>query len=516
MIGEQRARCPLAPQAGRLCYFRHMEIAIVGRPNVGKSALFNRLAGRRIAIVHGQPGITRDRISARCEIGGQTARLWDTGGIVGAGESQLTADVQAEAHRAMEESDLILFVVDGQDGLNPMDRELARMLRKLRKRVLVLVNKIDDPKHDTRADEFSALGFENVIAISAAHGRGIAELLKQIASVFVEEIQHPVADGEHPTSNEEKVRELGAGQRTAIAIVGRPNAGKSSLINALLRDRRTIVSQIPGTTRDAIDIEYERDGERYRFIDTAGIRQRSRHSSSVEVFSVMRAEKTIARADICVLVVDAAEGIKAQDRRVAALIQKARKACLIALNKWDLVRQSVTPTTVEGSRRASFKVTSTGSLGSARDDRLSARKAIESAIANARAELFFIDYAPVLITSALTGQHADRIFKMIERIRRAAGRHIGTGKLNRALRAAFAANPPPMVKGNRLKLFYAAQSSGDESRAVAPPEFALFVNSPRLLTQPYARFLETKIRELEPYPGLPILLKTRVRAPTSS
>src|SRR5256885_8346628 len=450
-----------------------MDIAIVGRPNVGKSALFNRIAGRRIAIVHGQPGITRDRISAKCEIHGQPFRLWDTGGIVGAGETQLTADVRTEAARAMEESDLILFIVDGQDGLNPMDRELARLVRKLHKPVLLLVNKIDDPKHEARADEFSALGFENVLPLSAAHGRGIPELLEKIENFLpASEIKSQTGNIKHPI---------------AIAIIGRPNAGKSSLINALLRDRRTIVSEIPGTTRDAIDIEYERNAKRYLFIDTAGIRQRSRHSSSVEVFSVMRAEKTISRADICVLVVDAAEGIKAQDRRIAALIQKARKACVIALNKWDLVRTT---------RKQ--------------------RQTMEDAIANARAELFFIDYAPVLVTSALTGEHADRIFKMIERIRRAARAHIGTGKLNRALRAAFAANPPPMVKGKRLKLFYATQSSGNESREFAPPEIVLFVNSPRLLTQPFARFLEAKIRELEPYPGLPILLTCRARSSTSS
>ena len=450
-----------------------MNIAIAGRPNVGKSALFNRIAGRRIAIVHGQPGITRDRISAKCEIGGKTFRLWDTGGIVGAGETQLPDEVRASAEVAMAESDLILLVVDGQDGVNPMDRELARLIRKLHKPVLLLVNKIDDPKHEPRADEFSALGFEDVFPISAAHGRGVPELLEKIENFL------PAADLKAQISN--------LTHPIAVAILGRPNAGKSSLINALLGDRRAIVSEIPGTTRDAVDVEYEREGKRFLFIDTAGIRARSKHSSSVEVFSVMRAEKTITRADICVLVIDAAEGIKAQDRRIAALIQKARKACVIVLNKWDLVRM-----------------------------RRKQRQIMEDAIANARAELFFIDYAPVLVTSALTGEHADKIFKMIERIRRAARAHIGTGKLNRALRAAFAANPPPMVKGKRLKLFYATQSSGNESREFAPPEIVLFVNSPRLLPQPYARFLEAKIRELEPYPGLPILLTCRARTSTSS
>src|SRR5438067_1471155 len=313
-----------------------MNIAIVGRPNVGKSALFNRIAGRRIAIVHGQPGITRDRILAKCEIHGQPFRLWDTGGIVGAGETQLTADVQAEAARAMEESELILLVVDGQDGLNPMDRELARVIRKLRKPVLLLVNKIDDPKHETRADEFSALGFENVLSISAAHGRGMPELLQQIDRFLPDSggTEYRTPNTEPQTPNGQRSGETGVEHPVALAIIGRPNAGKSSLINALLRDRRTIVSEIPGTTRDAVDIEYEREGKRYLFTDTAGIRARSKHSSSVEVFSVMRAEKNITRGDICVLVIDAAEGIKAQDRRIAALIQKARKACVSARNNW--------------------------------------------------------------------------------------------------------------------------------------------------------------------------------------
>src|SRR4029079_7801880 len=266
-------------------------------------------------------------------------------------------------------------------------------------------------------------------------------------------------------ASDPKAQTLNLAHPIAVAILGRPNAGKSSLINALLRDRRAIVSEIPGTTRDAVDIEYEREGKRFLFIDTAGIRAPSKHSSSVEVFSVMRAEKTITRADICVLVIDAAEGIKAQDRRIAALIQNARKACVIALNKWDLVRTN---------RKQ--------------------RQTMEAVIANARAELFFIDYAPVLVTSALTGEHADKIFKMIERIRRAARAHIGTGKLNRALRMDFAANPPPMVKGRRIKLVYSTQSSVENTREFAPPEVVLFVNSPRLLPQPYARFLEAKIR----------------------
>src|SRR5438876_3443920 len=442
-------------------------VAIIGRPNVGKSALFNRIARRRIAIVHGEPGITRDRISTEAEAAGKKFTLWDTGGIIGGGETELTDQVRASAERAMKDSDLVLFVVDAQEGLNPIDSDLARFVRRQRKPVLLVVNKVDHPIHQGYSDEFAQLGFDKAFSVSAAHGTNVNELLSEIGRLL--------PDGSGTAKG-------GMANVVKVAIIGRPNAGKSSLINVLVGNRRSIVSELPGTTRDSVDIQYEREGRPYVFIDTAGIRARSKHSTSVEVFSVMRAEKTIERADICVLIVDSTEGAKRQDRRIAGLIQKASKPCIILLNKWDLVRP-------------------------ARNQ----RGTMDELIASARAELFFIDYAPVLVTSALTGEHANRIFKMIERIRRAAHAHIGTGKLNRALRAAFAENPPPMAKGKRLKLFYATHSSGDQSCEFAPPEIVLFVNSPRLLTQPFARFLEAKIRELEPYPGLPILLTCRAR-----
>jgi GTPase len=441
-------------------------VAIVGRPNVGKSALFNRLAKRRIAIVHDQPGITRDRISIEVEANGKTFTLWDTGGIMGAGEAQLSREVRAAAERAISESTLILFLVDARDGLNPLDREVARSLRKTGKPVLLVVNKIDDPKHENLASEFDALGFENKISISAAHGRGIAALTTAIAEALPE-ISQPL----NPST-----------LQLRLAVVGRPNAGKSSLVNALLRDRRTIVSELPGTTRDAVDMEYEYAGKRYVLIDTAGIRARSKHSNSVEVFSVMRAEKTIERADLCLIIIDAADGVRAQDRRIAALIQKAQKACIIVLNKWDLVSRG---------RKS--------------------RETMQRLIEDARAELFFLNYAPMLVTSALTHEHTARIFRVIEKVRRATGVHIGTGRLNRLLHDAFASNPPPMSRGKRPKLFYATQAPADAQRALPPPEFVLFVNSPALFPPPFTRFLESKIREAEPYPGLPILLKLRAR-----
>src|SRR6266576_4869011 len=269
-------------------------VAIVGRPNVGKSALFNRLVRRKIAIVHDQPGITRDRLSATCTRGEQPFTLWDTGGIFGAGESELTQQVRHAAENALRESDLLLFVVDGKEGLSPVDAELARMLRKSRKPVVLVINKIDVEKHDPLAAEFDSLGFEKIISVSAEHNRGISELLDAI------ELQLPSpANIEHPTLVRHSLGEGGSKVEgpigIAIAIVGRPNVGKSSLINSIVHVERAIVSELPGTTRDAIDIVYERDGLKFLFIDTAGIRRRGKVSSSAEVFSVMRAERSIRR-----------------------------------------------------------------------------------------------------------------------------------------------------------------------------------------------------------------------------
>jgi len=445
-------------------------VAIVGRPNVGKSALFNRLVGRKIAIVHDQPGITRDRISAICNRGARSFTLWDTGGLaVSQSRDELSGQVRRAAEEALHDSDLLLFVVDAKEGLSPIDEELARMLRKARKPAVLVINKIDIEKHEPLAAEFDSLGFEPSFLISAEHDRGISELLSEIER----RLPSP-ANTEHRTSNIE-------GQ-IAIAIVGRPNVGKSSLINSIVRRERAIVSELPGTTRDAIDILYERDGRKFVFIDTAGIRRRGKHSSSVEVFSVMRAERSIRRADVCVLIVDLTMGVTAQDKRIAGLIQKARKPAIIVLNKWDLVRQR-------------------------RGEKQTARQLIEEG----SKRIFFLEYAPALITSALTGENVEKLFASIEIIQRAARQRIGTGVLNRLLRQAFEANPPPMVKGRRLKLFYAAQAGGKEEPQLQSLEFVLFVNDPRLMNETYRRYLEARIRKAEPYPGLPITLTLRPR-----
>ena len=443
-------------------------VAIVGRPNVGKSALFNRLIGRKIAIVHDQPGITRDRISTICTRGARPFTLWDTGGLsVPQSRDELSTQVRRAAQEALRDSDLLLFVVDAKEGLSPIDEDLARMLRKSQKPVVLVINKIDNEKHEPLAAEFDSLGFEPSLSISAEHGRGITDLLAAI----VQRLSSPPHDS-RVTSHDS----------LAIAILGRPNVGKSSLINSIVRSERAIVSELPGTTRDAIDISYERDGRQFVFIDTAGIRPRGKRSSSVEVFSVMRAERSIRRADLCVLIVDLTMGATAQDKRIAGLIQKARKPAIIVLNKWDLVR----PT---------------------RGEKQAARQLVQET----RARIFFLEYVPMLITSALTGENVEKLFVSIEKVQRAARQHIGTGILNRLLRQAFEANPPPLVKGRRLKLFYAAQTSEKAQPQLQSLEFVLFVNDPRLMNETYCRYLETRIRKAEPYPGLPITLTLRPR-----
>jgi len=447
-------------------------VAIVGRPNVGKSALFNRLIGRRIAIVHNQPGITRDRISGVCTRGAQPLVVWDTGGVAGIGESELTAQVRRTVERAIQDSDILLFIVDAKHGLSPVDQELARMLRKSHKAVILVINKIDTEKQENLTADFASLGFSRSQSISAEHNRGISELLQAIDELLLPpyaavEIKHQKSNIEHSL---------------AIAIIGRPNVGKSSLINSIVRSERAIVSELPGTTRDAVDISYRRDGHEFLFIDTAGIRRRGKHSSSVEVFSVMRAERSIRRADLCVLIVDLTMGVTAQDKRIAGLIQKARKAAIVVLNKWDLIKP-----------------------------KRNQKQAITRLVDETRIRIFFLNHAPILVASALTAENIDKVFTLMEHVRRAAQQRIGTGVLNRLLRAAFAANPPPMVSGRRLKLFYAAQTRGKQDRQLQAPEFVLFVNDPRLFSETYRRYLEARIRKTQLYPGLPILLTLRPR-----
>ncbi len=448
-------------------------VAIVGRPNVGKSALFNRLAKRKIAIVHDQPGVTRDRISAPCMATTIPCTIIDTGGIGATLDDGFAAQVSLEADIAMQTADLILFVVDAQDGLTPVDLDLGGKLRKAKPPVMLVVNKVDDDKHTRHADEFAKLGFGEAIRVSAEHGKGMQfltdrmdEFLKPLAG----EIEEAIAAAEE------------AGIK--LAIIGKPNAGKSSLVNAILQDQRTIVSEIAGTTRDAIDLPCEFSGERFTLIDTAGLRPRSKRDSSVEVFSAMRTERSVRRADLCVLVIDLAAGITAQDRKIAQMVLEEKKPCLIILNKFDLYHP---------------------------DAPLKARKL--EAEEHVKRELFFLSYAPFLTVSAKSGQAVETVLKEVLKIRKLAANVPSTGKLNRMLHEAFQINPPPTDKrsAKRLKLYYATAAVNEKYSTIPVPTFVLFVNDKALMPTSYEQYLANRLREFNPVPAVPVVFSVRSR-----
>ena len=443
-------------------------VAIVGRPNVGKSALFNRLAGRKISIVHDMPGVTRDRITSVCKLGNDPFEIIDTGGIGANVDASFTGQVRAEVEIALAAADVLIFVVDGQDGLAPLDQELAKMLRRTAKPLLLAINKIDVDQHMPRAAEFSRMGFENQIAISAEHNRGILPLV-----AWTERLLPPAVYAAPDPALRPPIK---------IAIVGRPNVGKSSLTNAILQDDRTLVSPISGTTRDAVDIPYERHGNRYVLIDTAGIRPRGKVDNSVEVFSVMRSETSIRRSDLCCLVIDATMGVTAQDKKIAGMIQAAHKPCVVAINKWDLIKE-----------------------------RTEDKEALTAVLDEIRAELFFLDYAPTLLVSAKTGAEMTRLFKTIERVQKEAQTRIGTGVLNRLFQSAIAAQPPASRSGKRLKILFVTQPDSVSETSFNVPKFILFVNDEKLLDETYRRFLEARLREHAPYTGCPLLFHLRAR-----
>ncbi|MGA0850015.1 MAG: ribosome biogenesis GTPase Der [Chthoniobacterales bacterium] len=441
---------------------------LVGRPNVGKSALFNRLAGRRISIVHDQPGVTRDRIEAVCQLGPSPFAIVDTGGIGAAPDPDFAEATHRAADDALEGADVVLFVVDGQHGLLPLDTELAAKLRRAARPVLLVVNKLDNPKHDDLENEFRQLGFPSVVGVSAVHGRGTDDLVAAIGEAFGRGDEE-----EPPPENALPPR---------IVIIGRPNVGKSSLTNALLGRERAIVSSIAGTTRDSLEVPCELGGRPYLLLDTAGIRHRSKHSTSVEVFSVMRSEEAIRMADVCVLVIDAQSGVTEQDKRIAGLVQKSRKAVVVAVNKADLLP-------AEAKRRDGLK------------EQLEAWQS----------QLFFLPHAPLVLLSAKTGDNLKRLGTTLEKVRQHATRRLGTGELNRVIREAMTLHPPPMKGTRRLKVFYATQLEETNPRPFAPVKFLLFVNAPGLLTPTYETYLAAQLRRVREYPGLPLILELRAR-----
>jgi GTP-binding protein len=442
-------------------------VAIIGRPNVGKSSLFNRLMGQRVAIVHDQPGVTRDRLAGICKKGLVPFEIIDTGGIGDSPDPDFAEATHLAAQAAIASAELILFVVDGRAGLTPLDRELAEMLRAGGRQLILVINKVDQEMHESFASDFFELGFPKLMTVSAAHGRGTHDLLAEIGEAL------------GGISDEALPEELSSPR---LAIVGRPNVGKSSLLNRLLGEERSIVSNIAGTTRDALDVQCELGGEPYVLVDTAGLRHRSRPDTSVEIFSAMRSEEAIRRADAGLLVIDAESGVTAQDKRIAGMLQESNKACILLLNKWDLVRKE------DGGR---------------------ASQGEQSEVI--RQNLFFLDYAPVVCISAKTGQGFSRIFTALESVRREADTRIGTGELNRFFRELFEVHPPPSKSGKRFKLLYATQVVPEVQRPFGPPEFLLFVNDEDLITDSYREYLFNRFRERWPFPGLPIRLRLKSR-----
>jgi len=452
----------------------HPTIAIVGRPNVGKSAIFNRIIGRKISIVHDQPGVTRDRIVAICESAEYPFNLVDTGGICATLEDGFADAVTMEADIAIETAKVILFVVDAKDGITTVDEIVSKKLRKTNVPIKLLINKADNAETGYMFGEFAKLGFGAGLPISAEHGHGFSELHESIESEL-----KPFAT-EILAAQEEQER---TGLR--ISLVGRPNVGKSSLINAILEDERTIVSDIAGTTRDSIDIPYIRDNTKHTLIDTAGLRQRNKMDSSVEIFSAMRSERSIRRSDICLIVIDCMEGVSSMDRKIARTIKDEKKPCLIVLNKFDLYKPD-----------------------------LPRWQRLELLEEHVRQELFFLSYAPFICTSALKGEAVQRIFNELQKIERKAKQNVPTtGTLNRALQAAMEKNPPATSKryNKRIKLYYAAVTINEKYATIPVPNYILFVNDKRLMADNYEQYLSKQLRESFPATGIPVIFSIRSR-----
>jgi len=481
-------------------------IAIVGRPNVGKSALFNRIVKKRIAIVHDQPGVTRDRVSVEAEWHGRPYTLVDTGGI-GLLRHEKSNDVIIQAaveqvEIAIESANVIILVVNVQEGVVPLDNEVAQRLRKSGKPVLVAVNKVDTARAEKGMDEFARLGFEKIFPVSAIHGEGIENLMNAAAAFLpvqspTSEVQSPQA-GEAPTSSSQLPAPL------KLAIVGRPNVGKSSIINALTKSVRVIVSPIPGTTRDAIDVpfEVETDGVRskYILIDTAGMRKTRRVDDSIEFFSVQRSEESIVRSDITVLVIDAEAGVTEQDKKIADVIVENRKACILVINKWDLFDAEVREAREEEIERRNEKKRTEGQA--------KPLTTLAEFAAWVQKKLFFLDYAPVIFTSAKSGFHLDRLLEAVRYVAAQLQQKVPTAILNRTIRDSIEQRQPISDMGHRLKFFYATQVRQ------APPTFLLFVNRDELFSEQYKKSLAGELRKAFGYEGCPLVLVPKARPKT--
>ena len=426
-------------------------VAVVGRPNVGKSTFFNKIAGKRISIVEDTPGVTRDRIYADCEWLNHKFTLIDTGGIEPRTDDILLKQMRRQAEVAIDTCDVILFFTDGRAGLTANDEDVATMLRRSGKPVILVVNKVDFPEMTDTIYDFYALGLGEPFAISSTNMLGLGDLLDEVVAHFPEDAA--VSDEEEHTIN--------------IAVVGRPNVGKSSLVNRILGQERSMVSDIAGTTRDAIDTAFVRDGQRFNIIDTAGIRRkRAIEEESIERYSIVRALAAVRRCDVALIVINAEDGVTEQDTKVAGYVHEEGKAAIIVVNKWDAVEKDTN--TLESYRK----------------------KVIE--------DLKFMDYAPVLFISALTGQRVPKVLETVRSVYEQTSRRITTGLLNDVLADATAALQPPFTAGRHLKIYYATQQS------VCPPTFVFFVNDEKLMHFAYQRYLENQFRKAFGFEGTPL------------
>lgn len=432
-------------------------VAIVGRPNVGKSTLFNRLTTARTAIEEKMPGVTRDRLYGECEWCGRNFIVVDTGGITFGQGERLGEQVRRQAMLAVDEARVILFLLDGREGLTALDQEIAVLLRKSGKPVIPVVNKIDRHEAGDEVYAFYRLGLGDPVAVSAAHGRGTGDLLDHICALLPEE-----EEKEDDTANALKV-----------AVIGRPNVGKSSLVNTFLGEDRVIVDDTPGTTREAVDTELIYGDQRYILIDTAGVRRKARVREAVEYYSVLRSLKAIQRADLALLVLDGSEKIAEQDQKLAGFADQAGRGLILVINKWDLAKGR--------------------------------KKAREKYIDDIRQKFAFAQYARFTFISALTGRGVEQLFSLIEETWQEQHKRISTPLLNELLEDAQAVNPPPDYKGKRLKIYYATQPQ------VRPPTFVFFVNNPHLMHFSYRRYLENRLRESFGFRGTPIRIKLRQR-----
>ncbi len=474
-------------------------LAIVGRPNVGKSTLFNRIVGSRRAIVGDEPGITRDRLYGEAEWRGHRLRIVDTGGIIPEDKDFIPSEIFRQAKVALAESDAVIMVIDGRTEVTGPDLELARLMIRGGKPLFLAVNKIDSDKQERLADEFHRLGIRKLFPISAEHGRGVDDLLDSIFEALKLETAVPDAKAESRTpeaktseeiAEEEESAESEPPKETKVAIIGHPNVGKSTLLNRLTGSSRAIVSPIPGTTRDAVDEIVERDGQKFRFIDTAGIRRKGKTHLMAEKLSVVMARKHLEAADVAIMVIDAKEGVSALDATIAGYAHESGRSVIIIVNKWDLI--------TSGQKRSASQSKAARMQDSKRP---ADREAYEYKL---RDSLKFLSYAPVLFVSASTGAGTDKIFPTLEKVAKERRKRIGTGEMNRFVKTVdFDRAAVPARQ--QVKIYYMTQSS------VAPPTFVLFTNRKVQLHFSYQRFLENQIRKAFGFVGTPIWIKNRAR-----